>query len=96
VGFEQREKKRRARAARAAAQSRARASGSSSSRWWLTIVTSTTCCARCTGVLRPGREMVYRHRPLEARCLSCAEGLSFRPSTRWEAKHKPPARRAKR
>jgi hypothetical protein len=66
------------------AQRAARASGSSSGRWWLTVVTSTTCCAVCGGVLRNGCDMVYRHTPREARCTSCAEGLSYRPSARWE------------
>jgi len=52
----------------AAAQLAGRASGSSSSAWWLTLVVRDTCCARCGGVLRVGREMVYRHTPREARC----------------------------
>ena len=45
---------------------------------------TTGCRAVCGGVRRKGREMVYRHSPREARCVSCAEGLSYRPSARWE------------
>jgi hypothetical protein len=35
-------------------------------------------------VRRTGREMVYRHTPREARCLPCADGLSYRPSVKWQ------------
>jgi len=93
MGFKQRESKRKKRAAVAASQRTARESGSSARKWWLTLVTKDTCCARCAGVLRAGREMVYRHAPREALCLPCAEadGLCYRPSVRWER-----ARRARR
>jgi hypothetical protein len=84
VGFKQRERKRRKRAAIDAARVASRRSGSSSALWWLTLVRSDTCCARCGGVLRVGREMVYRASPREARCVFCADGLSYRPSARWE------------
>jgi hypothetical protein len=35
-------------------------------------------------MLRAGGEMVYRAEPREARCVLWAEGLSYRPSVRWE------------
>jgi hypothetical protein len=56
-------------------------------RWYLTIVKRTTCCARHGGILRPGMDMVYRHTPREALCISCADSdplVSYRPSLRWE------------
>jgi hypothetical protein len=58
-------------------------------RWYLTLVTRATCCARCAGVLRPGREMVYLHTPRTALCKFCAEddpSIRPRPSRRWERK----------
>lgn len=84
MGFKQRERRRQRRQAMAEAQRDARASGSSAGRWWLTVVARTTCCAVCGMVLREGGEMVYRHTPREARCTSCAGGLGYRPSVRWE------------
>jgi hypothetical protein len=84
VGFKQRQRERQRKAAIAAAQQKARQQNPTSGKWWLTIVSATTCCAVCGGILRKGAEMVYRHTPREARCTSCAAGLSYRPSTRWE------------
>src|SRR4051794_1624021 len=97
MGFKQRERKRKKAAATAASQRAARESGSSARKSWLTIVASDTCCARCGGVLRVGREMIYRHSPREALCLPCAEadsGLSYRPSARWERARGKSRRRA--
>jgi hypothetical protein len=88
MGFKARERKRRKRAGTKAAQAAARSSGSSASKWWLTIATRDGCCASCGGVFRVGREIVYRHRPMEARCCACAEDdptIKPRPSLRWEA-----------
>ena len=67
----------------------ARASGSAAGKWWLTPVSLDTCCARCGGMLRRGMDMVYRARPREALCESCASRdpevrRSSRPSVRWE------------
>ena len=58
-------------------------------RYWLTIVSRTTCCAHCGGMLRKGREMVFRKQPQDAVCVACAtrEGISYRPSDRWERAH---------
>jgi hypothetical protein len=86
MGFKQRERKRKKKVAILAAQRQSRVTRSSAGRWWLTIVVRTTCCAACGGVLRVGREMVYRHTPREALCRLCAEdkGLSWRPSARLE------------
>lgn len=89
MGFKQREKKRRRKAAAEAARARLRASSSrsSSSRWWLTLVSADCCCARCAGMLRVGREMVYRATPREALCVTCADrdpAVSYRPSVSWE------------
>jgi hypothetical protein len=84
LGFKQREKKRKQKAAMAVAQAAARRSGSSSSSWWLTLVTRDTCCAVCGAILRKDREMVYRAKPREARCLLHGEGLAYRPSVAWE------------
>lgn len=96
MGFKQREKKRTKKAAIAAAQLRARSSGSSASKWWLTLVTRDTCCARCAGILRSGREMVYRRSPREALCVSCAgddPSIRFRPSAAWEERRRTPKSR---
>lgn len=86
MGYKQRERRRKRRAAVAGAQREARSSGSSAEKWWLTVVSKATCCARCGGMLRKGREMVYRHTPREALCLGCAEDaeIKWRPSARWE------------
>ena len=96
MSFKQRERKRRKKAA--LSSSRLGSRQSSSPKWWLTIVTRKTCCARCSGVLREGSEMVYRHAPREALCVLCAEGdpeVRYRPSMRWERAH-PKGRRAGR
>lgn len=98
MGFKQRERKRRQRKARILAKNVAKAShkmGGNSGRWWLTPVEQTTCCARHGGVLRPGKDMVYRHTPREALCLACAdrEGIAYRPSRRWEDAHRRPVKR---
>ncbi len=64
-----------------------RTTASASDRYWLTIVKRNTCCARCAGLLRVRREMVYRHTPREALCVLCAErdpNVRFRPSVAWE------------
>lgn len=87
MSFKQRERRRKKRAAQLAAQKQARRTGTSTGKWWRTIVTRTTCCARCAGVLREGRQMVYRARPREALCVACADAdatISSRPSLRWE------------
>ena len=81
MGFRERESRRRKEAAIKAGKAKCRGR---SDGWWLTIVTATTCCAKCGMVLREGREMVFRAKPLEARCQLHAEGLRFRPSVRWE------------
>jgi hypothetical protein len=56
-------------------------------RWFLTIVRRDCACACCGGVLRSGREMVYRHTPGETRCVPCAqrdpESKAYRTSLRW-------------
>ncbi len=87
MGFKQRERVRKRRAASDAAQVEARASGSAAGRWWLTVAVRDGCCARCAGVIRAGRECVYRHRPGELLCVSCAQNdpnVRWRPSLRWE------------
>jgi hypothetical protein len=86
MSYRSRERKRRQRIAQGRAQADARRSGSSAERYWLTVTRQTTCCARCGYVLRPGREVVYRHRPLEVLCVPCAdrEQVPYRPSLRWE------------
>ena len=85
MGFKQRERKRKKKTAMGSAQRQARKSGRSD-QWRLTEARHTTCCAKCARILRDGHEMVYRAEPREARCLLCAEGLSYRPSVRWEQK----------
>jgi hypothetical protein len=90
MGYRQRERKRRRRVATYAAQQEARKSGSSARKWWLTIVVRTTCCARCAGILREGREMIYRATPREALCLACAQSgdVKWRPSAAWERRRR--------
>jgi hypothetical protein len=86
MAFKQREKRRKRRAATAAAQSKSRETGSAQRKWWLTIATKHASCNRCAGMLREGREIVYRHVPGEVLCTSCAESdpsVSYRPSVRW-------------
>lgn len=87
MSFKQRERKRRRKIAVAGAQRESRRTGSSTKKWWLTVVSRSTCCARCGGVLREGREMVYRRQPGESLCLPCAErdpAVKWRPAARWE------------
>lgn len=92
MGWKHRQRKRMKQAAVSRDQRAARISGSSSGKWWLTIVTSATCCANpdCHGTLRVGREMVYRATPRAALCVPCADraGLRYRPSARWEKARK--------
>jgi hypothetical protein len=89
MGFKQRERRRTKKFARERSQKEARGSGSSAGWWWLTPVSRDTCCARpaCRTVLRRGGEMVYRHEPLEALCVRCAdrERIFYRPSLAMEA-----------
>lgn len=94
MGFKQRERKRKAKAARQGAQHKARESGSSAGKWWLTMVNEKAACNVCAGILRVGRECVYRHTPREILCVRCAEGqqLHYRPSLAWEKS--PRAKRA--
>ncbi len=87
MGFKQRERKRKAKSAAKSAQSRSRETGSSAGKWWLTLVVEDCGCAQCGRVLRVGREMVYRHTPREARCVTCAQRddeCKWRPSLAWE------------
>ncbi len=87
MGYRQRERKRRMkRVAATAAQRQSRDTASSADRHWLTLVTRKSCCNGCAGILRTGRECVYRHTPREILCLKCAETqhLRFRLSLRWE------------
>lgn len=87
MSFKSRERKRRKRVKMQTDQRESRRSGSSANKWWLTLTKTATCCARCGGVLRPGREMVYRRTPLEALCVKCAEAdpsVTWKPSTAWE------------
>lgn len=88
MGYRSRQKKRMKKTAMARAKREARNSTGTVTkpRYWLTFVTADTCCARCAGVLRVGREMVYCHSPREAVCVLCADGahISYRPSMAWE------------
>lgn len=85
MSFEAREKVRKQDRKISASSGSARSSGSAKGRYWLTVVSRKTCCALCAGILREGREVVYRHTPRESLCVSCAisAGVSYRPSTRW-------------
>jgi len=82
MGFKQRERRRKARAAAKSSQSRSRESGSSAKRWWLTLLRSKQCCARCGLVIRESGEAVYRHTPREVlRAVRCpARGLEGLPT----------------
>jgi hypothetical protein len=90
VGYKTREKKRQARARSISAEQRAR-SDVTAGRWFLTICTRKAACSNpdCAGVkiLRPGVEVVYRHRPMTLLCKFCAERdpeVRPRPSLAWE------------
>ena len=79
-------------AAQRGAQRKAKRTGSSSDKWWLTLVKYDTCCARCGHLLRKGREMIYRHQPLEALCQECADkdpAVDWLPSVQWEQARSP-------
>ena len=91
MGFRQRERKRTKNAAMNAARAVSRKTGSSSPKWWLTLAKRKTCCARCGGILRVGREMVYRASPREAlrRLRGIGSRDQLRPSVAWERKRKP-------
>ncbi len=90
MGFKQRERKRKKKAAQIAARKSSRNTGSAAGKWWRTVVTRDTCCARCGGMLRRGRDMVYRAIPREALCLGCANkdevACKAKPSLLWEAR----------
>lgn len=85
MSFRSRQKKRKAKAA--IAKNKRAYADVIRGRWYLTVAKRTTCCARCGGVLREGRELVYRAEPREALCKLCAEShpeaKSARPSCRW-------------
>jgi hypothetical protein len=60
-----------------------------SERHYLTLVKRKCICNACGGLLRAGKEMVYRHTPREILCTICAEhrglaGGKLRVSARWE------------
>jgi hypothetical protein len=60
-----------------------------SERHYLTLVKRKCVCNACGGLLRAGKEMVYRHTPREILCTICAEhrglaGSKLRVSARWE------------
>ncbi len=85
MGYKSRQKK------RAVAVSRSVHRETMNTRWYLTLVTRTCACARCGGVLREKREMVYRHTPRETLCPMCAEAdpaIQARPSYAWEKARK--------
>ena len=87
MGYKQRERKRRMkRAAATGAQRRSRDTASAAAKHWLTLVREDCCCNECAGILRVGRECVYRHTPREILCVRCAEArhLHYRPSLAWE------------
>jgi hypothetical protein len=92
MGFKQRERKRKQKAAiRSSMKVDVEARKARSGRWWLTVVKTDTCCARCAGILRTSREMVYRAQPREALCVACAEAdpeVTYRPSLAWEERRR--------
>jgi hypothetical protein len=105
VSYKTRESKRRRKTAqqrsgssRSCAERNSRAPRESSDRYWLTIVDRTTCCARpaCHGILRKGREMVFRKTPQESLCVACADraGIRYRPSRAWEDSKRVKARKS--
>jgi hypothetical protein len=94
VSFQSRQKKRRYKAA--VKRSKRDHAAETPQRWFLTLVTrKASVCAVCGVKLVKGGEMVYRHEPVETRCVDCGgrepDSKGFRPSLRWER-----AQRAKR
>jgi hypothetical protein len=94
VSFQSRQKKRRYKAA--VKRSKRAHPAQTQQRWFLTLGTrKATVCAVCRVKLVKGGEMVYRHQPVEIRCVDCGrrerDSKGFRPSIRWER-----ARQAKR
>ncbi|HEX2398235.1 MAG TPA: hypothetical protein VHI73_08845 [Solirubrobacteraceae bacterium] len=60
-----------------------------SERHYLTLVKRKCVCNAWGGLLRAGKEMVYRHTPREILCTICAEhrglaGSKLRVSAKWE------------
>jgi hypothetical protein len=89
MSYKSRQKKRMISAAVASAERKR--TPATEGRWFLTIVQRTCCCARCAGMLREGREMVYRYAPRESLCPACAEAdpdVKVRTSIRWEQARK--------
>ena len=86
MSWRARERKRKMRKSQEVSKASAVRTGSSSKRYWLTVVTTKTCCASCGGILVIGGEMVYRHVPRESLCVPCATSarIFYRPSLRWE------------
>ena len=84
MSFKSRQKKRMKKAAIARTKRTHR--GLIAQRYYLTPVKRDTCCAKCAGLLRVDREMVYRKSPREALCVPCADSsqVPYRPSVRWE------------
>ncbi|MGH2963833.1 MAG: hypothetical protein ACRDMH_00410 [Solirubrobacterales bacterium] len=84
MSFKSREKKRRRKIGieTARGQHREKIAG----RHYLTIVSRAACCNDCGGSLRPGRECVYRFKPREILCTTCAASrkIRYRLSRRWE------------
>jgi hypothetical protein len=73
----------------AIAAAKAKYQPATAARWFLTPVVVGCACARCGGVLRKGRDMVYRHAPRTSLCVLCAQDdptIRYRPSLRWSAK----------
>jgi hypothetical protein len=92
VSFQSREKKRRYK--QAVERSRREYAAETRQRWFLTLVTRKgAVCACCGRSLRKGGEMVYRHEPVELRCVECGRrepaSKGFRPSVRWERAQRP-------
>jgi hypothetical protein len=91
MSYSSRQKKREyRRAERAASVSQTAQRRDHPDRWYLTIVRKENYCASCTGFLRKGADMVFRKKPTEMLCVSCADrrSIKYRPSRGWDQRER--------
>jgi RNase P subunit RPR2 len=85
LSYKQRERKRRSLIIEKS-KLESRKTDSASEKYWLTFVSRKTCCSSCGVTLQKGKEMVFRFKPLDSLCVSCAvtQKIPYRTSALWE------------
>jgi hypothetical protein len=58
--------------------------------YWLTVSTYRSVCVDCGSKVKPGGELVFRHRPKTVLCRACADrmGVEYRPSRKWRERQR--------